>query len=42
MEKVIEFLSSKDMNAHSSTPGLKVDFIEKASHYTGGETFTRM
>lgn len=41
MEKVVEFLSSKDVNAHSSTPGLKVDFKEKAFHYRGGETFTR-
>lgn len=37
MKKVAEFLSSKDVNAHSSIPGLKDDFIEKAFHYTGGE-----
>lgn len=41
MEKVVEFLSSKDVNAHRSTPGLKVDFKVKAFYYIGGDTFTR-
>lgn len=39
-EKVVHFLTAKDMDAHSSCPGLLVDSKEKAFAYKGSETLS--
>lgn len=38
VEKVVHFLSSRHIDAHSSTPKLKADSKEKAFGYKIGET----